>query len=311
MRIAICDFDDKYLYSLLTYLYGKCEKEEFFSFTTLEDYEESLSEGGYDYTVMDEDFYEKWKDKKNSIGKLIILSAKIDNIGNRDEYQVIYKYGPMDGLYRIMKKKSRKTSGAKKYAIYSPIHHELTEMYGLSMCQMLSESSKVLLIDTMYCPLVEKLIRDGPRGSFIDVIYKLCNGKSDEIRELIEEYDGVDVLPFVCNPTDTASVNKEEWNMLIDYIDSLNYETYVFLLDEINQGFRSIMEYVDNCVLINKKGDYYKSKQANMQKYIRSIGTDATAVELLMSANNLTEGCYQLEELLTGNLGRYVRKQNY
>ncbi|MCR4612059.1 MAG: hypothetical protein K5644_09200 [Lachnospiraceae bacterium] len=316
MRIALCDFDDKYLNSLLSYLYGKCESKNFASFTTIEDYEAASNNNQYEYTIMADDFYEKLKVlKKDSLckesGKLIILSATIDNLQSEDAYSVIYKYGPMDGLYRMMEYKSYKASDSRKYAVYSPSHHELTEMYGLSMCQMFRESKKVLLIDTMHCPIVKKLIRDGPRGGLIDVIYKLENDKSCEIENMIEEYSEIDVLPLALNPMDVASIKKEQWRMLIDYVDSLKYEVYVFLIEDINQGFKEIMNYVDNCILINKRGDYYKETQDYMKEYIRGIGTSTTSIELLMSANNLSEGCYQLEELLTGNLGRYVRSQNY
>ena len=316
MKIALCDFDEKYLSSLLTYLYGKCTGNSFFTFTTLEDYEESLIEGSYEYVVMGDTFHEALKHKEEieecvpADSKLIILSSSIDKLSS-DEGHEVYKFGPMDGLCRMMSQDSKKVSQAKSFAIYSPAHHELTEMYGLSMSQMLSENMKVLLVDAMHCPVIRRLIRDGPTGSIVDVIYKLENGKVDEIRDLIEEFGGVDILPFALTPTDVISISKSQWSSLIDYIMSLGYEAYVFVIDDINQGFREIMEMVDSCVLINRRGDYYKMQQEDMRDYIRSLGTKITTVELLMSANNLNEGCYQLEELLTGNLGRYVRSQHY
>ena len=52
-------------------------------------------------------------------------------------------------------------------------------------------------------------------------------------------------------------------------------------------------------------------KVFSISSFIKTLGVKTTSIELLMSANNLSEGCYQLEELLTGNLGRYVRSQNY
>ena len=324
MKIALCDFDDRYLNSLLTYLYGKCGRESFSTFTTTEDFEAAVSNNKYDYIIMGDEFYDRLKECGDgeasgeiakadlTAGGLIILSSTIDNLRSDDESVLtIYKYGPMDGLYRMMTHKNVQTSDSRKYAVYSPTHHELTEMYGLSMCQMLSESRKVLLIDTMYCPVVRRLIRDGPRGGLVDAIYKLENGKSEEIRDLIEEYSGIDVFPMGLSITDVASLNKNQWQMLIDYADSLNYETYLFIVEDINQGFKAIMEYADSCILINKKGDYYRDVQDSVRDYIKGVGTAATSVELLMSANNLTEGCYQLEELLTGNLGRYVRAQKY
>lgn len=319
MRIALCDFDDKYLSSLLSYLYGKCNDKNFATFTGVGDYCEAIDSKSYDYTVMGDEFYESYVDKTtealdgiNNAGKLIILSSTIDNLASNSSHQVIYKYGPMDGLYRMMEhKKSGSASGGKRLAVYSPTHHELTEMYGLSLCQMFAESQRVLLIDMMHCPIIKKLIRDGPRGGIIDAVYKLENNKASEIQDLIEEYSGIDVMPLATSPMDVASISKQQWKMLIEYISTLNYEVFVFLIDEINQGFREIIENVDSCILINRRGDYYKDTQDYMKEYIRNLGTSTTPVELIMSANNLNEGCYQLEELLTGNLGRYVRAQSY
>ena len=313
MKVALCDFDEKYLDSLLTYLYGKCANNSFYTFTTIEDFEESIS-SRYDYCVIGDDFYKELSSRKevnrNNLGKLVILSSSIDNLSN-EEGCFVYKYGPMDGLYKMLSGVIRRKSSAKSYAIYSPSHHELTEMYGLSMSQMLSEEMKVLLIDTMHIPIIRRLIRDGPRGSIVDVIYKLENNKSGEIKDLIDEYNDVDILPYALTPTDVISISRSQWKMLIGYIESLGYDAYVFVLDDINQGFKEIIEFVDNCVLINKRGDYYKMQQEDMRDYIKTLGTKITTVELLMTANNLSEGCYQLEELLTGNLGRYVRSQNY
>ena len=313
VKIAICDFDKKYVDSLLTYLYGKCPTGSFATFTTINDYEDSLNNGRYDYSIIGDKFYEELNSRKVCIantGKLIILSSTIDNLSNEDGCYV-YKYGPMDGLHKMISGVGRNTTLAKSFAVYSPSHHELTEMYGLSMSQMLSEEMKVLLIDTMHLPIIRRLIRDGPRGSIVDVVYKLENDKSHEIKDLIDEYNGVDILPFALTPTDVVSISRSQWNMLIEYIDSLHYDAYVFVLDDINQGFKEIIEYAKNCVLINRRGDYYKNEQEDMRDFIKTLGVRTTCVELLMSANNLSEGCYQLEELLTGNLGHYVRSQNY
>lgn len=318
MKLAICDFDERYVNSLFTYLYGKCDSNNFSSFTSVEDFEASLLNNEYNYIIMGDEFYEVLKASREDTGikdtrsgKIIILSSSIDNLQNEESYQVVYKYGPMDGLYKMINHTKRKARESKSYAVYSPTHHELTEMYGLSMCQMLLESSNVLLVDMSSCPVIRSMIRDGPRSGIVDVIYKLENNRTWEIKDLIEEYSGIDVLPMSLSPTDVASICKSQWKKLIEYIDSLKYETYVFIIEDISQGFKEIVEYVDNVILINRKGDYYKVKQDEMEKFIKNMGTKVTSVELQMSANNLNEGCYRLEELLSGNLGRYVRNQKY
>lgn len=319
MKVAICDFDERYVSSLLTYLYGKCDSLSFSSFTTVEDYMASLLNNEYSYSIMGDEFYEvlKVSNEENKMtndvneDKLIILSASIDNLQSEEAYQTIYKFGPMDGLYRMMSCSRSKNAGSKSFAIYSPSHHELTEMYGLSMCKMLEETENVLLIDMVNIPIIRRLIRDGPRNGIIDVIYKLENNRAWEIKDLLENYNGIDVLPMSFCPTDIASISKKQWKALLDYIDSLNYGAYVFIFEDINQGFREIVEYVDNCILINKRGDYYQKRQEDMREYVEKIAHKTTSIELQMSANNLNEGCYKIEELLTGNLYQYVRSQNY
>ena len=312
MRIALCDFDERFISGLLSYLYGKCKRESFNSFTNIEDYKEALKVKSFDYTIMSDGFYSKTESAEVSkSGKMVVLSSSVEKLSDTETYKVIYKYGPMDGLCRMIENKDKKYSTSSKYAVFSPTHHELTEMYALSMCQMLSDNEKVLLIDTMHCPIVSKLIRDGPVASIIDVIYKLENDKADDIRELFYEYDNIDILPYAKSLTDISSITGNQWQKLLDYIDSLNYTAYVFALEDVSQGFRDIMEYIDTCVLINRKGDYYRERQDSMREFIRGLGVKTRNIELLMSANNLTEGCYQLEELLTGNLGKYVRSQHY
>lgn len=319
LKVAICDFDERYISSLLTYLYGKCSGVTFSSFTTVEDYMASLLNNEYNYNIMGDEFYEVLKVSKednlsiesSNVGKIIILSATIDNLQGEETYQTIYKFGPMDGLYRMMDTSKSRAKTGKSFAVYSPTHHELTEMYGLSMCKLLLENESVLLIDTVNIPVIRRLIRDGPRHGIIDVIYKLENNKNYEIKDLIEDYKGIDVLPMSLCPTDIASISKKQWKSLIEYVDSLNYGAYVFIIEDINQGFREIIDYVDNCILINRKGDYYREGQEEMREYINKIAHKTTSIELKMSANNLNEGCYKIEELLTGNLYQYVRSQNY
>ena len=101
LKVAICDFDEGYVRSLLTYLYGKCDNLTFSSFSTIEDYMASLLNNEYSYTIMGDEFYEVYKvsNEENKIAsdvkedKLIILSASIDNLQSEEAYQTIYKYG--------------------------------------------------------------------------------------------------------------------------------------------------------------------------------------------------------------------------
>ncbi len=320
MKVAICDFDESYVENLFTYLLGKCNAD-FARYTTVEDYEAIEIRSEYDYTIMSDDFLDTIKALEEhpgillSVKNLIVLSARIDCFDIKEASQIVYKYGPMDGLVNLIgstrsyTKTRDKSSSTKKWALYSPCHHELTEAYGISLCQMLSENASVLLVDMMRKPLLNELISEGE--SLVDFVYNLENDNQVSPDYIIKKYQGVEIFPFAFNPLDLSEITGEQWRKILEYINELSYENVVFIFDDLNQGFKEIMSQVDECLFINKKGDYYKYLQQGMKDTVERICNKVSSVELMMSAKNLNEGCYQIEELLTGNLGKYVRAQGY
>ena len=86
VKIALCDFDEKYVDSLLTYLYGKCSGNNYATYTTVADFEESLINVRYDYSIIGDKFYEELSDVDNrvNLGKLVVLTSTIDNLSNED-----------------------------------------------------------------------------------------------------------------------------------------------------------------------------------------------------------------------------------
>lgn len=324
MKVAICDFDKKYVENLFTYLLGKCNGIDFFTFTTVEDYEvRIMNEKDFSYVIISDEFYELKEayEKENCVNnclntRYIVLNTTLEKFEYEGSYQTIYKFGPMDGLWRLInnnlnntREESYSNLHRKSTAIFSPMHHELTEAYAFCYAQNLSENGRVLMVNMMTRPLFKKVGDDEEVGSIVDFVFDLEARSNKDIEVELSNYKGIDLFPVAYNPLDIMTITKEEWEHVISYIDSMNYDRVVFLIDDINQGFKEIMSYVDECLVINKRGDFFKCVQQELTEVVRNLCNKVTVIELLMSAKNLTEGCYQIEELLSGNLGKYVRSQ--
>ena len=67
---------------------------------------------------------------------------------------------------------------------------------------------------------------------------------------------------------------------------------------------------MDKLFVLGKPGDYFRKSQELFLDYIERSNTEIELENVLlpMSAGKLSDGAYQLEELLQGNLGVFVRK---
>ena len=63
-------------------------------------------------------------------------------------------------------------------------------------------------------------------------------------------------------------------------------------------------------VVLGKPGDYYQKSQKSFLEYAGRVyeNVPIRTVSLPMSAGNLVDGTYAMEELIQGNLGIFVRK---
>ena len=62
--------------------------------------------------------------------------------------------------------------------------------------------------------------------------------------------------------------------------------------------------------MLGKPGDYYQKSQTKFVEYAQAHYQNAEIHEVMlpMSAGNLVDGTYAIEELIQGNLGMFVRR---
>ena len=88
------------------------------------------------------------------------------------------------------------------------------------------------------------------------------------------------------------------------------YDTIVILYGRAIPGFAEMMEGCEEMIVLGKPGDYYRKSQSRFLEYLHTNGIRVQVEEVMlpMSAGNLVDGTYVIEELIQGNLGLFVRK---
>ena len=89
-----------------------------------------------------------------------------------------------------------------------------------------------------------------------------------------------------------------------------DYDTVVLLFGRTIRGFQEIISGCQELIVLGKPGDYYRMSQGKFVEYAENHYTGVQVHEVLlpMSAGNLVDGTYAVEELIQGNLGMFVRR---
>ena len=74
--------------------------------------------------------------------------------------------------------------------------------------------------------------------------------------------------------------------------------------------FSKFIDSFNKLYVLVKSGDYFKRAQEQFFDYLERLETNVDIEEVIlpMSAGNLSDGEYHIEELLQGNLGMFVKK---
>lgn len=130
------------------------------------------------------------------------------------------------------------------------------------------------------------------------------------MEEFIHTFMGVDYVSPFANPEEVNDISQEAWESLMSYILRAGYDTVVILFGRTVQGFHNMVSMCEELVVLGKPGDYYQKSIRAFMNYAGKTFDDVSikSVYLPMSAGNLVDGTYAMEELIQGNLGIFVRK---
>ena len=145
----------------------------------------------------------------------------------------------------------------------------------------------------------------------MDLLYEInTNSNAFDITKYLQNFMGFDYVEPLVNPNEISEIDEDTWDAFLNTISKLDYDQVVILFGRSICGFSKYIENLDKLYVLGKTGDYFRRAQEKFFDYLDrlEIGTEIEEVNLPMSAGNLSDGAYHIEELLQGNLGVFVKK---
>ena len=315
LNIALCDSDEDYILKFASYLMDQMEAS-IHVFTSPESF--FSDEGSYDIAIMSMDYKEVSEFRpKGSVAHKYFLSENQEDISENN----IYKYQAINLILEgISELKTRKTAGvstkksnstSKRIGVYSPISHELQLPFSMALGQGYKTDGKVLFLDLEEISIMPDLVGKSCEKNLIDLLYEIDTDTANlELSDYIKSFMGFDYIEPFINPNEISEIDADCWKKLFTVLEQAGYDVILVLFGRTINGFTEFIEKLDRLFVLTKSGDYFrKSMDAFMSYVSRSrLNVNAQSVVLPLSAANLSDNAYQIEELLQGNLGMFVKK---
>jgi len=316
--LILCDVDTTYARAFASYMMEHIPNIHISIFTTEESF--YADDQDYDYGILSKEFIEIASFKQKScIKALYYLSEETDS--DEMPFPVVNKYQDMEAIIHQIKglaastdmsSKRNKEKEAVVTGVYSPISHELQLPFAMSLGQIYKDKERVIFLDLEEISILNRLIEGNGQGNLMDLLYKLQsdNGNNLAIEDYVVSYMGIDYIPSFIGPEDINEINGVTYQILINQIRKLGYDRIIVLFGRAVSGFSDILSTIDQLIVVSKPGDYYRKSCDVFLQYLQSLNVelDVSTVLLPMTASNLADGTYCIEELLQGNLGAFVRQ---
>ncbi|MCR5416753.1 MAG: hypothetical protein K6E79_08150 [Pseudobutyrivibrio sp.] len=317
LEVALCDLDEDYILRFASYVIENIPSIQLNIFTTPESYFAQSKD--FDVAIITEDFDEVASFRNQGVvGHRYYIIENEDSMEDEDriyKYQSIecildriIEFDPFRGKVASIKKSTGKS---KLIGVYSPNSHELQLPFSMALSHSLASENRVLFIDIEELSIMPDLMGKDQSENLMDLLYEInTNYENFNIEKYVKHFMGFDYVEPFRNPNDIAEIDQDSWTGFFNMLEKQNYDAIVILFGRTINGFTDLIKDIDKLYVLGRPGDYFKKGQEAFIDYLNraNIDADSESVILPMSASNLSEGAYLLEELLQGNLGVFVRK---
>lgn len=317
-RLLVCDEDKSYMDALAAYFVSLNLDIDITMYTTLEGF--LSDDSSYDLGMMSKDFINHIDDEQRSrIKKYIYLADGMDD--SFEGMEVLYKFQQMSAFKKVIlsmsgkRQKDNIKTNSLWVGITSPAHHELAGLFSMAYAKNESVGSytgDVLFIDLDSNSILSELLENDGAKNITDYLYLLKGSgtDSDELKDCFSYYDSVTYLLPCKYYGETAGVSPEDWDDFFESIDSLAFKKIIVLFDDSLRGADNLLVRLKKLIVLNRQGDYYQKLAKKFNDYLQSSGFSIKPlnINLPLTAKNLDDGSYVVEQLLTGNLAKYVVK---
>lgn len=316
-KIVVCDKDREYVTAFVSYLVEHIPNVTIHSYTSEEMF--LNSEATYQVGILSRDFLEVLEFSGKEIVEEKFYLCDERAAVEYEHLPMVYKYQSMEIVEEMLKRMLHKEaedwwgeeeSKTKVIGIYSPISHELSMPFGLALCQVFREQGRVLFLDIEEISIMGVMMGQSCQKSLMDFLYLVVQQEKINLTEFVRSFMGIDYLCPFAGPEELNDIKEEAWTQLMRCVRSLGYDTVVVLFGRTLPGFRRILNFCQELIVLGKPGDYYQMSQRNFVEYLQRVceNIHLKQVSLPMSAGNLVDGTYAMEELIQGNLGLFVKK---
>ncbi len=321
-KIIICDTDSAYVRALSTYFISALRDTEIATYSSVERF--CVDDGNYDVALLGREFIEAMDGTTamhDRFGQVFMLTGDINESNSTGEYGIVYKFQKMQLFMENVRQIRRDPQTALNHAgkqwtgIYSPMRHELQLVFALAYCKQKQEAApekSVLFLDLEENSLFSELTGRDHAKNVTDYLYLLeSDGISEEeLTDCLMYYEGFACLPPVKYFQELVAIGALRWEKFFDSIAKLAFDQVVVLFDGAFRGTEELFARLQDLLLLMRDGDFYRKYDRQIQYFIKENRSPVVIRETMLplSGANLSDGTYQLEQLLEGNLSQYVKQ---
>lgn len=323
IRLLIADTDQSYLNALVKYLIGTGNQYEVTGYTDVARF--LGEENDFALALLTGEFIDglrRQPQRKRQFDRILYLSDSQSE--GESEYERIYKFQNMSTFIEQMRKavnarpegegrEIRENATQHLRIIFSPMHHELSLPFSLSMAKIIGESQQTLLVDMEDISILGRLLERELTRDLGDYLYHIAGLDSPDgnMTDFLGFYENFYYLAPMKGLSALAAVTPDQWIALIDNIRRSEFDQVIMLMDSSVNGMDEILHAADDILLLGKPGEYYAHSMREFTRRLSVEGLMEKCSQMLlpMSAQAGAGSIPQASAMMNGNLGSFVRRE--
>lgn len=257
--LAICDAEEAYASRLADYINLKEGFPFQVRFFKTPDKLLTFAKEQIIEAVLISEEYEPLISASKDINTVIILYEEYERAENGTFG--VYKYQSAEMLMKSMLQilanhpecsgHMARSSPLKLIGLYSPVKRSLQTTFGLTLGQLLVKKGKTLYMNLEGFSGLNIMLKKNFQRDLSDLLYYLQNGKqavSYILGSMVENVNGLDVLPSMLCQMDLISIEGNEWIRLLYEIEK--HSDYEYLILDLSDSVQGLFEILRQCSII-------------------------------------------------------------
>lgn len=324
--IVILDSDKDYIIGVNEYLreYNN-ENYLLYTFSDINRFKEFyVKNDDIDIFVVDEYFYDK--DLLDFVNSYVEILSEEKDVVKVQGYDTVYKYQKMSLLISAVlnnyaekniddcESALLKEREVNIIAVYSPVNRCGKSTLCLELAKEIKGKSPLVINLEEFSNIINEIESE---LNISDLLYYYLRGNSHfaiKLEAIIEEYEGINIIPPVKNISDFVDVNSEVWaELILKIIDVGKYTTVIIDISNMVGDIFKILK-ICNYIFIPYLDDKYSEiKMAAFDKQLESYCNNLknTIIHKINVSNVLSKGYgYAVKEIMSvirGNIGDKLR----